>query len=124
MYTVTVIDIAHEALIQHWTLLRQWLTENREFKAWRDRLALAGKDYRENNHDKDLLLRGAKLAEAEEKLKHYQAELNQQEIGFIEASSLARRQQLQAETRRRRWLIIGLVGVSLIVSGSAGFSFW
>ncbi|OKH52860.1 hypothetical protein NIES2101_13510 [Calothrix sp. HK-06] len=27
---VEVIDVAHEALIRHWTLLRQWIEENRE----------------------------------------------------------------------------------------------
>ncbi|MDO9214825.1 MAG: hypothetical protein Q7U23_13480 [Methylococcales bacterium] len=29
----TILDIAHEALIQHWKSLRQWVTDNREFKA-------------------------------------------------------------------------------------------
>ncbi|MFP4103414.1 nSTAND1 domain-containing NTPase, partial [Coleofasciculus sp.] len=28
--TLTVVDVAHEALIRHWTRLRQWLNENRE----------------------------------------------------------------------------------------------
>jgi hypothetical protein len=25
-----VVDIAHDALIRHWSLLRQWLNENRD----------------------------------------------------------------------------------------------
>lgn len=122
--SVTVIDIAHEALIQHWTLLRQWLNENREFKAWRDGLALAEQDYQHNNHDQDLLLRGSKLVAAEEHLQQAKARLNQKEIYFIEASLEEKARQVHALNKRRQLLLAGLIGFSVIVSSLAILSFW
>jgi hypothetical protein len=32
------VEIAHEAFISHWSTLRAWVNEDREFLLWRDRL--------------------------------------------------------------------------------------
>ncbi|MDO9214824.1 MAG: hypothetical protein Q7U23_13475 [Methylococcales bacterium] len=78
---------------------------------------MAEQDYRENNHDKELLLRGAKLLNAEEKLKQFRAELNQTEIAFIRASAKAK--------KRTRLLQLSLaIGVFLAISSTAGIALW
>jgi tetratricopeptide (TPR) repeat protein len=120
----TVLDIAHEALIQHWKSLRQWLTDNREFKTWRERLDFNAKDWHEAKQDSDCLLRGARLLEAEERLNKYKDDLNPQEIAFIQASLSLRQQEQREKTKRRRFWIGSLVVFSLSVSVLAGLSVW
>jgi len=114
--SLTIVDVAHEALIRHWTLLRQWISENRQFKAWRDRLRLSVKEWQAKNKHKDLLLRGAVLAEAEEKSKQYQALLNENEKRFVKASVHFKKVFRSA--------LVAIFMITVMLSGVATWQWW
>ena len=59
------VEVAHEALIQHWHRLQGWLNADREFLLWRQRLRHDLEDWQRTGRDEGALLRGASLAEAE-----------------------------------------------------------
>ena len=81
-----VLDVSHEALIQEWPLLRQWLNEDRGFLLWQQRLRAGLNQWQASNHDEGALLRGAPLAEAENWYQQRVTDLNETERDFIEAS--------------------------------------
>ncbi|OQW92136.1 MAG: hypothetical protein BWK78_02590, partial [Thiotrichaceae bacterium IS1] len=117
--TVTVIDVAHEALIRHWDKLRTWINENREFKRWHDRLKLAERDWQNNSQDEGLLLHGFKLKEAQEKIKEkeYEEFVSEGEKAFIEASVALRAREKRLQQRNRQLLTSALVLILLVVAG-------
>ena len=68
---VTVVDVAHEALIRHWKRLQNWVNENREAIRLERKIEEAAKEWESRGKSKDVLLRGLKLAEAENYIKNY-----------------------------------------------------
>jgi hypothetical protein len=107
------VEIAHEALIQHWARLRQWLDADREFLTWRERLGAAlGEWERTARKDAGTLLRGAPLAEAEHWLSERVDDLTEDERTYIQASVRAR--------RRRRLLVRTGITFALLASVAGG----
>ncbi|MCG3210675.1 MAG: Hercynine oxygenase [Anaerolineae bacterium] len=95
-----VLDVSHEALIQEWPMLRDWLNEDREFLLWQQRLGAELNQWQTSNFDEGALLRGAPLAEAENWYQQRPTDLNQTERDFIEASINLRNREAAAETAR------------------------
>lgn len=89
-------EIAHEALIQRWVRLQEWMNADRNFRAWQERLRLVIHQWEATAHDIDTLLRGTPLAEAESWLAERQADLSQVEQEFIQ-NSIDLREQVAAE---------------------------
>jgi hypothetical protein len=56
------VELAHEALIRGWPVLREWLTEDRETLRARQRLTDAAVEWKNHERDEGLLYRGARLA--------------------------------------------------------------
>ena len=98
------VEVVHEALISNWDEFRRWMNEDRNFRAWQERLRFAMNQWQNNQADKELLLRGKVLAEAEEKLKQRRDELSADEQKFIQASVVLR--------QRRKGLIYSGLGVA------------
>ncbi|WP_062291516.1 caspase family protein [Nostoc piscinale] len=69
--TVTVVDVAHEALIRHWPRLRAWVSENRAAIRVERKIETASEEWESKNKSKDYLFTGSKLAEAENYLQEY-----------------------------------------------------
>ncbi|WP_392482129.1 hypothetical protein [Nostoc sp. C110] len=69
--TVTVVDVAHEALIRHWSRLRAWVSENRAAIRVERKIEAASEEWESKNKSKDYLFTGSKLAEAENYLQEY-----------------------------------------------------
>jgi hypothetical protein len=68
---VTVLNIAHEALTQHWGQLRVWLDENREaIKIQRD-IEADAKRWQDHNRSKNALLQGLDLDIAKDYAKKH-----------------------------------------------------
>lgn len=123
------VEIAHEALIHHWGLLRQWIDEDREFLRTRERVEAAAVLWEQEGMVEDrLLARGRPLAEAEDLLAERRADLSPSLIAFIEGSTAAetRRQEALQEAereaqrqklRRNRNLAVAFGFVALTLAG-------
>lgn len=109
----SVVEVAHEALIERWRRLREWLDNDREFLLWRDRLHGNLAVHERNG----ALLSGAYLTEASRWLEERREELNPQEVEFIAASTAARDGAMAAEAQRRRRLVIA----GILLSGLIAF---
>jgi len=68
---VTVIDVAHEALIRHWGKLRRWLSEHRNALTRKREIDAAAKEWEAHKKAKDYLLIGPKLSTAEDYNNNY-----------------------------------------------------
>jgi hypothetical protein len=66
-----VINITHEALIQHWSLLREWITENRDLIKLERKLSFYAAEWESYGRNKELLLRGPVLVETNKILKEH-----------------------------------------------------
>ena len=110
------VEVAHEALIREWPLMRQWLEESRDAMREHKRISEAADQWRKNGRDPSFLFRGARLGQAQEWRKHYEAELNTALREFLDFS--VKQQEDERRGLKRRWLIIGsgiTVGLVLIL---------
>ena len=96
--------MAHEALIRTGRDLQEWLAESRAFLQWqRHRLWPLLRQWDATQQDRDVLLRGVLLAEAEEFFRFQRADLSAGERLFIEASLAEQaRRRAEREAIRRR----------------------
>ena len=77
--TESIIDLAHEATIRHWKMLRQWLDENRIALPLIRKLRVDASRWKIASYSRTkYLLRGIGLEEAEELLEKYR------EIGYFD----------------------------------------
>jgi hypothetical protein len=96
------VEVAHEALIQHWQRLRGWLDADREFLLWRQRLRADLEEWQHTDQDPGVLLRGKPLAEARHWLEKRPESLNPSERQFIQASISIQEKQEEEERQRQR----------------------
>ncbi len=80
-------EIVHEALIQRWVLLREWMAEDRVFRTWQERLRAGLQGWKASGEDEGALLRGVPLAEAEDWLDGRAEQLSDAEREYIETSA-------------------------------------
>ena len=92
-------EVAHEALLRAWNQLHVWLDAEGEFRRWRQRLREDLGSWRQTG-DSGELLTGRPLAHAERWRSDRQADLDQDELRFIKASTDRRDEQ----ERHRRTL--------------------
>jgi len=128
--TLTVVDVAHEALIRHWTRLRQWLNENREAMRKERKLEEAANEWESQGkpEERAFLLEGPKLQEAESFLEEYAhlgllSNVAQEFIRVSQAYQERLRQQEEERQRReqrqtRRTIQVGIVSL-IFVTGLA-----
>lgn len=104
-----VVEVTHEALIRHWSHLKNWVVVNREFLAWQQRLNATMKRWDKQHRPEGLLLRGLPLREAAAWLKQQPDSFSPDERAFVTAS--------QVHVMRRRWLAAAIGALLLIVVG-------
>jgi hypothetical protein len=85
------VELAHEAVIRRWPRFRQWLREDGDLLAWRERLRIILEQWQNSGRDEGFLLRGPLLDEATLWLARQGTHLNLAERQLIQAS-YARRQ--------------------------------
>ncbi len=97
------IELAHETLIRSWERLQMWLSQDRAFRIWQERIRVALRQWQASERDEGALLRGALLAEAEEWADARATDLSIVEREFIQTSIALRDRELRAaeETRQR-----------------------
>jgi WD40 repeat protein len=99
---VKTVEVAHEALLRKWPLLRTWLDAARDFLVGRAQLRYALDDWERAaaTEKTAALLRGLRLIRAQQWLVDHARALTQNERRYIEQSIA----QANAEERRRIWL--------------------
>jgi WD40 repeat protein len=110
-----IIEISHEALILNWGRLTAWLNQDREFLLWRQRIRQSRAEWEEKQQDEGALLRGARLAEAEERLRDYSDDLSPDDRTYI-AASIALREREQRARHRVQVITSVVLAVGLIVA--------
>ena len=135
----TVVEVAHEALLRKWPLLRGWLDEEREFLIGKQQLEQDLHDWNKaaDTQKPETLLSGLKLTRAREWLVNHPRQLTTAECEFINASifhheELQRKAQdaliaherlVSAHTLSRR-TTFGMIAVSALASCAAGGAYW
>lgn len=96
------VEVAHEALIREWPMLRHWLDENREDCACICRLTAAAQEWKDLGMDKGALWRGTRLQQAAEWATIQNKQLNELETSFVQASVMERKLAVEEEERQNR----------------------
>ena len=103
-----VVDVAHEALIRHWRLLRQWIEQNRDLLRQERRIEASTVVWQEREQARGYLLQGIPLTEAIQ-FREQQADalaLSDAAKAFIQKSVWQRRRN---RLKTASWLIIPAV---------------
>ncbi|MGK7956908.1 MAG: pentapeptide repeat-containing protein [Crocosphaera sp.] len=101
-----VIDVAHEALIRHWELLRQWLDESRQQLREQRKIEGLAQEWRAQGYKNEYLLQGRRLKECRQ--KQQSLTLSTLALEFLEKSA---KHQLRSRVQAvGLFLIIPLIG--------------
>jgi WD40 repeat protein/MinD-like ATPase involved in chromosome partitioning or flagellar assembly len=88
------VGLADEALIQNWFSLQKWIAEDHEFLLWRQGLQSALSIWeKDRRRDSDLLVE-SKLDEAHKWRRLRSEDLNEAELGYIDAGSRLQRRKV------------------------------
>ncbi len=90
------VEVVHEALIQKWGKLREWMNTDRSFRVWQEQLRANLRQWQESGQDEGALLGGVPLLVAENWLNQRSAELSKPEQQFI-GRGITLREQRTAE---------------------------
>jgi WD40 repeat protein/transcriptional regulator with XRE-family HTH domain len=117
------VEISHEALLDCWPRLREWIETNRSGLRLHQRLTEAAKGWEDAERDPGALYRGVRLDAAVDWVTNqdHRDELNQLEQDFLDTSvqtNLSERLLDRRRTRRLRWLAAAL-SVLLVLSVAA-----
>lgn len=112
------VELAHEALIREWKLLRAWLDASRDELRLHQRLAGATVEWLNMGRDASYLASGSRLSQFESLADSRTLSLNDDERAYLNASI----QQRQRATNRLRMFIAGLVIFSLVALALALFA--
>jgi hypothetical protein len=119
-----MVELIHDALLREWGQLRGWLQEDRRFLAWRQTLEERIREWEDRGKDKDLLLRGAALAEAQEWLAQRPDEIEPALQDFIRRSADRAREEQERRERTRRRIVQVSVSAALVFLVVAALALW
>lgn len=124
-------EVVHEALFEHWPLLRLWGDQHGRFRRWQEGLRAARRDWLAAEHHPDYLLQGARLAAAEGYLSTHGAWLSADEVSYIRPGLEREARRAEAETaaltaqaRRRQRLNYALGSLLLAALTLMGLAGW
>jgi WD40 repeat protein/serine/threonine protein kinase len=95
------LEVAHEALIRTWQMLRKWLDDNREDLRLQRRLSAATEEWLNSGQDPSYLATGTRLEQFEAWLPQTELALTEAEREYYSAS-LAQREKMRAEEAARK----------------------
>ncbi|MEM9512471.1 MAG: WD40 repeat domain-containing protein, partial [Cyanobacteria bacterium P01_E01_bin.48] len=114
------VEVAHEALIRHWSTLRWWLEENRSRLRARRQIEAAAQQWKQHGKQSDFLLQGVRLDAAAEVYLEAADELSQDVRAFIEAGLAARDARSEQLRRRLRRARQAIATISLLAVAAVG----
>ena len=103
------VEVSHEALVRHWSHLKDWVEADRQFLLWQQRLNVMRKEWEAGQRSADLLLRGQPLREAVERLQNRPESFSPDERAFVTAS--------KTQMLRHRWGTVAFGLLALLVVG-------
>ncbi|ONH59074.1 hypothetical protein CcI49_18180 [Frankia sp. CcI49] len=119
------VDLAHEALIAGWPMLRQWIDTARQDLLVARALARDAEQWSTGGRDDSDLYRGARLAAAADWATANSAELNRLERDFLHAGQARQAGELAAArrtNRRLRWFARGLAAFLTLAIAASGLA--
>ncbi|KYC34538.1 hypothetical protein WA1_51005 [Scytonema hofmannii PCC 7110] len=96
------VEIIHEALIQNWHRLTQWMKKNNEFRTWQEELRRQICQWNNTGNDEGALLRGVPLAVAEDWQQKHLKDLAYEERFFIKRSLELQDKEIQQRNRETK----------------------
>jgi hypothetical protein len=111
--TRDTVELAHQALIEHWPRLRDWLTADREFLSWLTGLQERRRRWEADGRDDGALLRGAPLAAAVDWVGSRADDLTPADQDYVRLGVALQRRRM-----RRRRVVTAVLAVLLLVIGS------
>lgn len=96
------VEVAHEALLSQWGLLRRWIKNNREDIQRERQLADATIQWQSAKQDASYLLQGSRLSDVANWAETTSLALTVDEQTFLEASLEARAEQEESERERQQ----------------------
>ncbi|HEY1642418.1 MAG TPA: helix-turn-helix domain-containing protein [Streptosporangiaceae bacterium] len=126
--TAEAAEITHDALLQAWPRLREWIEADRDGLRTRRRVTDAARTWADSGHDSAVLLRGGQLAMARDwaAVQHSRDGLSKAARQFLAASAAHEQATVEAERRRSRRLarlVAALAVLVLATVGLAGYAF-
>jgi WD40 repeat protein/DNA-binding SARP family transcriptional activator len=109
------VELVHEALIERWSRLADWLAENTEVRRQHRQLTVAASEWQSADRDPSVLYRGARLAGALDWAGENSPDLNQLEQTFLDESHAAAVEETARERRANRRLRALLVLAAVLV---------
>jgi WD40 repeat protein/DNA-binding SARP family transcriptional activator len=122
----STVEVAHEALLENWHRLREWIDLVREDMALRRRVAAAAAEWQGSGRDASFLLRGLQLARVEAAEARSNLAHTGRESEYLAASLEQRESEQAASTRslkRLRGLVAALLVALVVAAGLAVFAF-
>jgi WD40 repeat protein len=122
-----MVTISHERLIDAWPWLKKLVNENRDVIDLQNEIAGDAREWDDNNRDASYLYRGARLANAREKLDSQKIVLSELAQLFIEAGAKSFADELETakqraiQLRRRSLYLAAALALTLIAVGVAIF---
>jgi WD40 repeat protein/class 3 adenylate cyclase len=110
------VEVAHEALIREWPLLRRWLDEDRAGLQLHRRLTDDCREWIRLERDAGLLYRGGRLSAAQEWAEANDARLSGEEREFLDASRAELEREAHARRLRQR-ILKGIAAALAILLG-------
>jgi WD40 repeat protein len=117
------VELVHEALIDGWSRLHEWVTKDAAFRAWQERLRASVQAWEKARRDPEALLRGVQLAEADRWLQERRDDLGDDERKFITLSKAFRGRsvrRLRAAVAALTVLLLVAAGLGIVVTRQAG----
>ena len=107
-----VVEVVHEALIQKWKPLQDWMEKARSFRVWQEQFRFNFDQWTNNNEDVGLLLRGNPLLEASTWQKTYPQKFQAKQV----------KKFLEKSRQRDRLNRYGFWGLSILMTSSLVFA--
>jgi len=132
-----VVEVAHEALLREWVLLRDWIEQSRDDLRQYRRVSAGATDWIHSQRDPSFLVRGAQLDRITAWRESANLATTDIEQEFIRASveerrredagerdRLAHEAELEQQANRRLRLLVGVLAVAAVVAvGLSLFAF-
>jgi WD40 repeat protein len=121
-----LLEVAHEALLRKWPLLRSWLDEDREFLIGSQQLEQDLQDWQKAGEQERpaALLSGLKLQRAKAWLSERPHQLSDELRSFVQASSDQADAQERKARRNRRLVMGGLSWLTALAVAGGGMAWW